>query len=45
MHVGAGLASVVARNLGLNPKRVKALVPAGCASWIAATKCCNWIPR
>ncbi|MGA7413733.1 MAG: chloride channel protein [Bryobacteraceae bacterium] len=36
VHVGAGLASVVARNLGLNPKRVKALVPAGCAAALAA---------
>jgi len=36
VHVGAGLASVVARNLGLNPKQVKALVPAGCAAALAA---------
>ena len=36
VHVGAGLASVVARNLGLPPKQVKALVPAGCAAALAA---------
>jgi chloride channel protein, CIC family len=36
VQVGAGLASVVARNLGLNPKQVKALVPAGCAAALAA---------
>jgi CIC family chloride channel protein len=36
VHVGAGLASVVARNLGLSPKLVKALVPAGCAAALAA---------
>jgi CIC family chloride channel protein len=36
VQVGAGLASVVARNMGLNPKLVKALVPAGCAAALAA---------
>jgi chloride channel protein, CIC family len=36
VQVGAGLASVVARNLGLDPKQVKALVPAGCAAALAA---------
>jgi CIC family chloride channel protein len=36
VHVGAGLASVVTRNLGLSPKLVKALVPAGCAAALAA---------
>jgi CIC family chloride channel protein len=36
VQVGAGLASVVARNMGLDPKMVKALVPAGCAAALAA---------
>ena len=36
VQVGAGLASVVARNLGLDAKQVKALVPAGCAAALAA---------
>ena len=36
VHVGAGLASVVARNMGLSPKLVKALVPAGCSAALAA---------
>src|SRR5580700_9045265 len=36
VQVGAGLASVVARNLGLSPKQIKALVPAGCAAALAA---------
>lgn len=36
VHVGGGLASVVARNLGLSPKQVKALVPAGCSAALAA---------
>ena len=36
VHVGAGLASVIGRNLGLSPKLVKALVPAGCAAALAA---------
>jgi chloride channel protein, CIC family len=36
VQVGAGHASVIARNLGLSPKQVKALVPAGCAAALAA---------
>jgi CIC family chloride channel protein len=36
VQVGAGVASVIARNLGLNPKLVRALVPAGCAAALAA---------
>jgi CIC family chloride channel protein len=36
VHVGGGLASVVARNMGLSPRQVKALVPAGCAAALAA---------
>ena len=36
VQVGAGLASVIARNLGLSPRQVKALVPAGCAAALAA---------
>jgi CIC family chloride channel protein len=36
VQVGAGLASVVARRLGLGPKQVRALVPAGCAAALAA---------
>jgi chloride channel protein, CIC family len=36
VQVGAGIASVIARNLGLSPKQVKALVPAGCAAALAA---------
>ncbi|HTS26895.1 MAG TPA: chloride channel protein [Bryobacteraceae bacterium] len=36
VQVGGGLASVVARNLGLTPKQVRALVPAGCAAALAA---------
>jgi chloride channel protein, CIC family len=36
VQVGAGLASVIGRNLGLSPKQVKALVPAGCAAALAA---------
>src|ERR1035438_1013421 len=36
VQVGAGLASIVARNLGLDTKRVKALVPAGAAAALAA---------
>jgi chloride channel protein, CIC family len=35
-HIGAGLASVIARNLGLSPERVKALVPVGCSAALAA---------
>lgn len=36
VQIGAGIASVVARNLGLDAKQVKALVPAGCAAALAA---------
>jgi CIC family chloride channel protein len=36
VQVGAGLASVIARNLGLRPEQVKALVPAGAAAALAA---------
>jgi CIC family chloride channel protein len=36
VQVGAGLASVVARNLGLETKQVKALVPAAAAAALAA---------
>ena len=36
VQVGAGIASVIARNLGLDPRQVKALVPAGCAAALAA---------
>jgi chloride channel protein, CIC family len=36
VQVGAGIASVVARNLGLNAQQVKALVPVGCAAALAA---------
>jgi CIC family chloride channel protein len=36
VQVGAGLASVIARNLGLDPKQVKALVAAGGAAALAA---------
>ncbi len=36
VQVGAGLVSVVARNLGLSSKQVKALLPAGCAAALAA---------
>ena len=36
VQVGAGIASVIARNLGLNKDQVKALVPAGCAAALAA---------
>lgn len=36
VQVGGGLASVLARNLGLTPAQVKALVPAGAAAAIAA---------
>lgn len=35
-HVGAGLASVIARNLGLSAEQVKALVPVGCSAALAA---------
>ena len=36
MQVGAGIASVVARNSGLNARQVKSLVPVGCAAALAA---------
>jgi CIC family chloride channel protein len=36
VQVGAGIASVVARNLGLETRQVKALVPAACAAALAA---------
>jgi chloride channel protein, CIC family len=36
VQVGAGIASVVARNLGLNARQVKSLVPVGCAAALAA---------
>jgi CIC family chloride channel protein len=35
-HIGAGLASVIARRLGLSQERVKALVPVGCSAALAA---------
>src|SRR6266705_1170985 len=36
VQVGAGLASVLGRNLGLRPEKVKALLPVGAAAAIAA---------
>ena len=36
VQVGAGLASVLGRNLGLRPEKVKALIPVGGAAAIAA---------
>lgn len=36
VQVGAGIASVLGRNLGLRPERVKALIPVGAAAAIAA---------
>jgi CIC family chloride channel protein len=36
VHIGAGLASVIARNTGLSSKQVKALVPVGCSAALAA---------
>lgn len=36
VHVGAGLASVIARNFGLSKEQVKALVPIGCSAALAA---------
>ncbi|HLJ13418.1 MAG TPA: chloride channel protein [Bryobacteraceae bacterium] len=36
VHVGAGLASVISRRLGLSKERVKALVPVGCSAALAA---------
>jgi CIC family chloride channel protein len=35
-QIGAGIASVIARNLGLSPERVKELVPVGCSAALAA---------
>jgi len=35
VHVGAGLASVISRRLGLNKERIKALVPVGCSAALA----------
>lgn len=36
VQVGAGIASVIARNLGLDSRQQKALVPVGCAAALAA---------
>jgi CIC family chloride channel protein len=36
VHIGAGIASVLARGFGLGPDRVKALIPVGCAAALAA---------
>ena len=36
VQIGAGLASVIARNTGLSTKQVKALVPVGCSAALAA---------
>jgi CIC family chloride channel protein len=36
VQIGAGLASVIARRLGLSSERVKMLVPVGCAAALAA---------
>lgn len=36
VQVGAGIASVLGRNLGLSPEKVKALIPVGAAAAIAA---------
>jgi chloride channel protein, CIC family len=36
VQVGAGIASVIARNLGLDARQVKSLVPVGCAAALAA---------
>jgi chloride channel protein, CIC family len=35
-HVGSGLASVIARHLGLSADQVKSLVPVGCSAALAA---------
>jgi CIC family chloride channel protein len=35
-HIGAGLASVIGRNLGLSRAQVKSLVPVGCSAALAA---------
>ena len=36
VQIGAGIASVIGRRLGLSPANVKALVPIGCAAALAA---------
>ncbi len=36
VHVGAGLASVIARRLGMRNERVRAMVPVGCSAALAA---------
>ncbi|MGB8476592.1 MAG: chloride channel protein [Candidatus Acidiferrum sp.] len=36
VHVGAGIASVLGRNLGLRPEKVKALIPVAASAAIAA---------
>src|SRR5215469_7221389 len=36
VQIGAGLASVIARNAGLSTEQVKALVPVGCSAALAA---------
>jgi CIC family chloride channel protein len=36
VHVGAGVASVIGRHLGLSKNQVKALVPMGCSAALAA---------
>lgn len=36
VHVGAGIASVVGRRLGLGPRRVQALIPIGTSAAVAA---------
>jgi CIC family chloride channel protein len=36
VQIGAGIASVLGRRLGLSPKNVKALVPVGCSAALAA---------
>ncbi len=36
VQVGAGISSTIARNLGLDSRQVKALVPVGCAAALAA---------
>lgn len=36
VHIGAGVASVLGRRLGLSPERVRALMPVGCSAALAA---------
>lgn len=36
VHIGAGVASVIARNLGLNSRQVRSLIPVGTAAAVAA---------